>query len=235
MSFLKIFPLFFCLIVLTSCSTTEKVAVSPSTKTKKTRPQKKISREVAHLKTVSEFKGRNWQFVIKKMKEVIKNYSKMKDQLALIENQLESLLQKKAFEKPQPEEETLAGTEEGSLAEENLEKEHFTEKPAGEEAFLEETPLYQSQKEALKKISESELALAHKLFKEKEYEKAISHFQKYRDENPKGPFYLTATFYIGLSFQRLKMPIEAQVFFKEIVHSHPESIWGQKAKKLLED
>ena len=79
----------------------------------------------------------------------------------------------------------------------------------------------------------SALISAKKHFKEKSYETAISEFQKYRNENPEGVHYPEATFYIGQSFEKLKMPIEAEVFFTEIVQSHPQSLWARRAKKLL--
>ncbi|MCZ0931899.1 MAG: hypothetical protein OXJ52_01950 [Oligoflexia bacterium] len=77
------------------------------------------------------------------------------------------------------------------------------------------------------------LISAKKHFEEKSYETAISEFQKYRNENPEGVYYPEATFYIGQAFENLKMPIEAEVFFKEIVQSHPQSLWAGRAKKFL--
>ena len=98
----------------------------------------------------------------------------------------------------------------------------------------------QNQKQALEKVIKSEkpnrqkpssLIIAKNLFEKKSYEKAISQFQKYRDKNPKGNYYPEATFYIGQSFQNLKMPIEAKVFFKEIIQFYPQSLWASRAKK----
>ena len=79
----------------------------------------------------------------------------------------------------------------------------------------------------------SSLISAKKHFQEQSYETAISEFQKYRNKNPDGAHYSEATFYIGESFEKLKMPIEAKVFFKEIVQSHPKSLWASRAKKFL--
>ena len=81
----------------------------------------------------------------------------------------------------------------------------------------------------------SALISAKKSFEEKSYETAISEFQKYRNENPEGVHYPEATFFIGKSFENLKMPIEAEVFFKEIVQSHPQSLWASRAKKFLKE
>lgn len=80
-----------------------------------------------------------------------------------------------------------------------------------------------------------QLVKAKKLFKKRSYENAISEFQKYRDRYPKGAYYPEATFYIGESFKNLKMPIEAEVFFKEVVESHPQSLWASRAKKNLRE
>lgn len=78
-----------------------------------------------------------------------------------------------------------------------------------------------------------DLEMAKKLFKSRSYENAISHFQRYRDKNPEGSHYPEATFYIGQSFKRLEMPVEAEVFFREVVQSHPDSLWALRAGKLL--
>ena len=80
-----------------------------------------------------------------------------------------------------------------------------------------------------------DLKRAKKLFKSRSYENAISHFQRYRDKNPEGRHYPEATFYIGQSFKQLEMPLEAEVFFKEVVQSHPDSLWALRAGKLLDD
>ena len=104
-----------------------------------------------------------------------------------------------------------------------------------EEDFLEDKE--EEVKEPLDKIEDDESTLlsAKKYFKEKSYETAISEFQKYRNQNPQGTYYPEATFYIGKSFKNLKMPIEAEVFFKEIVQSHPKSLWASRAKKFLKE
>ena len=84
-----------------------------------------------------------------------------------------------------------------------------------------------------RKENSSPFVSAKKHFDEQSYETAISEFQKYRNENPEGIYYPEATFYIGQSFKKLKMPIEAKVFFKEIVQSHPQSLWASRAKEFL--
>ena len=115
--------------------------------------------------------------------------------------------------------------------------------------FTDETtknPSYiQDQQEALEKVVPKDqssnrpkpptLLKAEKLFKKKFYENAISAFQKYRDENPSGQYYPEATFYIGQSFKELKMPIEAKVFFQEILSSYPESLWADRSQKILKE
>ena len=87
----------------------------------------------------------------------------------------------------------------------------------------------------LNKKNASVLMEAKNLFQKESYENAISKFQKYRDENPKGSHYPEATFYIGQSFRNLKMPVEAKVFFKEVIKSYPQSLWASRAKKILKE
>ena len=109
----------------------------------------------------------------------------------------------------------------------------------------EDTSYIQNQQKALEKIAPKDkssnqqkplsLMEAEKLFKKRSYENAISAFQKYRDENPSGQYYPEATFYIGQSFKELKMPIEAKVFFQEIVSSYPKSLWANRSQKILKE
>ncbi len=74
---------------------------------------------------------------------------------------------------------------------------------------------------------------AKKLYFEKSWESAISKFQDYRSQNPKGIYIIEATYYIGESFRYLKMLPEARVYYKEIVKSYPTSSWALKAKQQL--
>lgn len=91
-----------------------------------------------------------------------------------------------------------------------------------------------STKEEKKPDSSSYFLHGKNNFKNKSYEQAISQLQKYRNNNPKGSYYSEATFYIGKSFENLKMPIEAKSFFKELTESYPDSFWARLARKSLE-
>ncbi|MCY4320812.1 MAG: hypothetical protein OXC37_00180 [Bdellovibrionaceae bacterium] len=111
---------------------------------------------------------------------------------------------------------------------ENLDENNSTPGDKTDEFFKEDETSSQ-----LKKDKEDTLMTAKDSFKKQSYESAISEFQKYRNDNPKGIHYPEATFYIGKSFKNLKMPIEAEVFFNELVQSYPETLWASRAKKLL--
>ena len=56
-----------------------------------------VSREIAYLKNISQFEENNFQFITKQMKEVIKNYGRMKQKLSQIENKLERLFHQLAL------------------------------------------------------------------------------------------------------------------------------------------
>ena len=133
------------------------------------------------------------------------------------------------------------------IEEKNLEEEDLLINPD----LTEETDVFSSQRETAeqKKISDSwdrlspipakpeELSFfwsGKSLFQSQAYETAISELERYRSKNPKGEFYPEATFYIGKAFNELKMPVEADIFFKELVQNHPQSLWAGKAQELLE-
>ncbi|MCK6599486.1 MAG: tetratricopeptide repeat protein [Bdellovibrionaceae bacterium] len=74
---------------------------------------------------------------------------------------------------------------------------------------------------------------ADELFKKSEWKKAIISFQKYRDENPKGKFFLESTYKMAVSFQELGMKEEAAAFFKEVITTSSNSVEAKKAKQRL--
>lgn len=67
----------------------------------------------------------------------------------------------------------------------------------------------------------------------KEYNKAILEFQKYREKYPKGRRYRQATYMIGLSFKQLGMKSEAKSFFSEVVDKFPKTKTASQAKSQL--
>ena len=260
------------LVFLFSCISSEKESYDSLIEKQSESPHGDIgsSREIAYLKNISQFEENNFQFITKQMKAVIKNYSKMKQQLVKIETKLDHLLNQLILGSHSSQKDNeVEVMESDSDAVSNLEDESGnTVAPEGSTIELnpEEPPLFQeeitddtdifpngkteenkylqNQKKILEKIAidkkssqskSSALIEAKNLFEEKSYESAISKFQKYRDENPKGSQYPEATFYIGQSFKNLKMPIEAEVFFKEIVKIYPQSLWASRAKQKLEE
>lgn len=253
--------LFLCTILLFGCSSTEKNSYDSLIKDQNDflAKERNSSREIAYLKNLSEFEEGNFQFIIKQMKEVVKNYNKMKQQLVKIESKMDNLLTRQTLGQNSPKnnevkeesklltEEDEQENEETILSEESslLPEEMTDDTDIFEEKELKENKYLQNQQDALSKIvadnkesnekKPSSLIEAKKFFEEKSYENAISQFQRYRDKNPKGSHYPEATFYIGQSFKNLEMPIEAGVFFKEIINSYPQSLWASRAKKLLEE
>ena len=239
-------------------------------------PEKTPSREIAYLKNISLMDESNLQFISKQMKNVIKKYKKIKQQIAVMEFKVDQILKQQKLLAKQTQttedfiEEDFEEEPDTEQAEENEERQNKESLPINEnnskeeedltpeeepilweeDEVTEETPLFPeedkkksgstAQKRAKDKQQSKlkppvQLTKAKKLFKRKSYENAISEFQKYRDLHPKGEYYPEATFYIGESFKSLKMPIEAEIFFKEVVETHPQSLWASKAKKNLQE
>ena len=261
-----------------------------------------IKRNVAYLKQISQFKEDSFEFISNQMKDMIKNYERMKEQLEKIEKKIDRSLNQNSvvsFSRPKENGESVTLTTkdkkrvvislssvedytklmaqiiggEYDIGEEEKEKlllnvknqlnkvktieqdktseseivelieskelDGLDEDSLGEE-INEEDVLFQENQESAnsnnKNLEKDKTILksAKKYFEEQSYETAISEFQKYRNENPEGRHYPEATFYIGQSFEKLKMPIEAKVFFKEVIKSHPQSLWASRARKHLE-
>ncbi len=70
-------------------------------------------------------------------------------------------------------------------------------------------------------------------FKQKDWQKAISEYQLYREQYPKGKDYSEATYKIGVCFQELNMKSEAKVFYQEAVSKYPRSKAAKKSKFRL--
>lgn len=75
--------------------------------------------------------------------------------------------------------------------------------------------------------------VAEDQFSKKEWKKAILGFQKYRELNPTGKRYASATYKIGVCFQELGMKSEAKVFFEEVAEKYPKSSESKEAKVRL--
>lgn len=74
---------------------------------------------------------------------------------------------------------------------------------------------------------------AQAYFDKKDWKQAILHYQKYRDDSPKGGKFADATYKIGVSFQELGMKDEAQTFYDEVVNKFPKSDEARRAKIRL--
>lgn len=86
---------------------------------------------------------------------------------------------------------------------------------------------------AAKKAPKGSFEQAEENFKKKNYQQAITEYQAYRENNPKGKNYAEATYKIGVSFQELGMKSEALPFFNEVIEKFPKSKSAEKAKIRL--
>lgn len=71
------------------------------------------------------------------------------------------------------------------------------------------------------------------LFKKEKWKSAIISYQKYRDKNPKGKLYPTATYKIGVCFQNLGKMAEAKAFYDEVIEIDPKGRSAKKARYRL--
>jgi len=118
---------------------------------------------------------------------------------------------------------------------EDKKEEVFDEDSLIEEKITDEVNLFSEQEIKKNEENKSSFLLGKQLFENESYETAVSEFQKYRNENPEGKDYLEATFYIGQAFKKLQMPIEAKIFFQEILKTDSDSLWAVKVKKEITD
>jgi TolA-binding protein len=75
--------------------------------------------------------------------------------------------------------------------------------------------------------------IAQELFNEKEWKKAASAFDKYRQDSPKGKNFADATYKIGVCFQELGMKDEARTFYEEVISKHAGTEEARRAKVRL--
>ena len=74
---------------------------------------------------------------------------------------------------------------------------------------------------------------AQDLFKQKDWQKAVIEYSKYRDKNPQGKYYADATYKIGVCFQELGMKDDAKTFYQEVATRFPNSEDARRAKSRL--
>ncbi|WP_347358990.1 tetratricopeptide repeat protein [Bdellovibrio sp.] len=91
----------------------------------------------------------------------------------------------------------------------------------------------QAAEKAAKQAKKDPYEAAQDNFNKKDWKQSILNFQKYRDENPKGPKFADATYKIGVSFQELGMKDEAKTFYDEVVSKFPKSEEARRAKIRL--
>ena len=166
--------------------------------------------------------------------------SETKRALKLLKNKLDkaqnSLSQdKKRINRSDRSSEMKALSDSEEMQEDMIEEENFDEDSLIEEEVTDDVNLFSQEEIKESEEDNSSFLLGKQLFENKSYEMAISELQKYRNENPEGQHYLEATFYIGQAFEKLQMPIEAKIFFQEIVKTDSDSLWAVKAKKEIKE
>lgn len=93
--------------------------------------------------------------------------------------------------------------------------------------------LQESQKRSSQADSGNPFATAEELFNKKAWRDAILSYEKYRSQNPKGKFFSTATYKIGVCFQELGMNEEAAAFYEEVIAKFPKSKDANRASSRL--
>ncbi len=89
------------------------------------------------------------------------------------------------------------------------------------------------QKGSPKGSEKGQYKLAEDAFTKKEWKSAIVGYQKYREANPQGKHYASATYKIGMCFRELGMNADALPFFTEVVEKYPKSSEAKEAKTYL--
>ena len=75
---------------------------------------------------------------------------------------------------------------------------------------------------------------AEQLFSKKDFRTAILEYQKYREKNPKGKSFATATYKMGICFQELGMKEDAKAFYEEVISKFPKSDEAKKSRIRLQ-
>ena len=89
---------------------------------------------------------------------------------------------------------------------------------------------------AIKEVKKKKLGnfgSAEVAYKKKDWKSAIVGYQKYRELNPQGRLYSTATLKIGICFQELGMASDARAFFDEVIEKFPKSKAAKTARNHL--
>lgn len=74
---------------------------------------------------------------------------------------------------------------------------------------------------------------AEKYYAEGKYEKAISSYQKYINEQPDGNLAVIAQYYIAKSHVALNQSDKANSGFQAIIKQYPDIIWAELSKEQL--
>lgn len=97
--------------------------------------------------------------------------------------------------------------------------------------LLEQTIDQRNQRKPPPPKSAFDLAQGH--FEARRWRNAALEFEKYRSKNPKGKYYISATYKIGVCFEELGEKDNARLFYEEIIKNHPQHHIAKKARYRL--
>lgn len=105
--------------------------------------------------------------------------------------------------------------------------------PVEEEKATEKVTEKTSKKNGADARSREDFYRGEDAFKQKKWKDAIVHYQKYREDYPKGKLYPDATYKIGICFTELGLKDESKAFFEEVKSKFPKSSLAKKASEKL--
>lgn len=76
---------------------------------------------------------------------------------------------------------------------------------------------------------------AEKLYKKREYRKAIEKYEEYARENPEGNMAVIASYYMAKSYESLGETQKARELYEKIIRDHPSLIWADYSKNQLKE
>ena len=241
----KFLVLFFSTPFLIHCSNIEKTPPSPDKAAVQIGSEGLVN-QARYLSQEILTEGReNADFLLKKLKTASVKYRTLQSRLTLLENRVQQLIR----QIQSSEDVEIAVEEDGETAllkdsaslfnsndagggegTDNLK----AEEGGGDMARAGENASMDDKKKEEISSPEKLFIQGQNLFIEQSYEQAIEALEKYRNKRPKGAQYTSATYLIGRAFQELKMPEEAQVFFKELVTGYPKDPFAKKARDFVE-
>ncbi|MGI6241271.1 MAG: tol-pal system protein YbgF [Candidatus Omnitrophica bacterium ADurb.Bin292] len=85
------------------------------------------------------------------------------------------------------------------------------------------------------KSSYGSYAEAEKAFSHGKYEKAITGYQDYLEQNPGSNMAVIAEYYIGKSYAAMGRTGEAEKVYRDVIEKYPKSSWADFSQKRLNE